>query len=70
MFELKAASRAAVVEEASACLASRLMVGPYERDDLNVFQKIIKSDSSLKNDQVRVHHREQGACSGEARFVK
>ncbi|CAN0556608.1 unnamed protein product, partial [Ectocarpus sp. 12 AP-2014] len=50
VFELKAASRAAVVEEASACLASRLMVGPYERDDLNVFQKITKADSSLRND--------------------
>ncbi|CBN78798.1 GTB1; RNA binding / hydrolase, acting on ester bonds, also similar to transcription elogantion facto [Ectocarpus siliculosus] len=54
VFELKAASRAAVVEEASTCLASRLMVGPYERDDLNVFQKVTKADSSLKNDQVRV----------------
>ncbi len=55
VFELKAAARAAVVEEASGALARRLAVGPYEREDLNVFQKIIKADSGsgLKHDQVR-----------------
>lgn len=51
--ELKAASRAAVVEEASRVLARRLAVGPYEREESSVFQKIIKADSERKYDQVR-----------------
>lgn len=52
--ELKAASRAAVVEEASRALARRLAAGPYEREELGVFQRIIKADSDLKLDQVMV----------------
>lgn len=53
VLEMKAASRAAVVEEASRALARRLAVGPYEREELSVFQKIIKADSELNYDQVR-----------------
>lgn len=52
--ELKAAARATVVEEASRALARRLAVGPYEREELSVFQKMIKADSELKYDQVSV----------------
>lgn len=52
--DLRAASRAAVVDEASLALARRLSVGPYEREDLSVFQRIIKADSELKYDQVCV----------------
>lgn len=54
VFDLKAAARAAVVEEASRAMERRLAVGPYEREDLNVLQKIIKADSRLKHDQVRL----------------
>eukprot|EP00903_Cladosiphon_okamuranus_P017486 g16106.t1 len=54
VFDLKAASRAAVVEEASRAMERRLSVGPYEREDLNVLQKIIKADSGQKYDQTRV----------------
>lgn len=53
VFELKSKARAAVVEEASRAMERRLRVGPYEREDLNVLQKIIKADSRLKHDQVR-----------------
>lgn len=58
--ELKAAARAAVVEEASGALARRLAVGPFEREDLTTFQKIIKGDSKLKHDQVRSTNLEGG----------
>ena len=53
VIDLKAAARAAVVEEASRAFERRLAVGPYERDDLTVLQKIIKADSGLRHDQVR-----------------
>ena len=53
VLDLKAAARAAVVDEASLALARRLAVGPYEREDLNVLQRIVKADSELKFDQVR-----------------
>lgn len=52
VFELKADARAAVVEEASLAMEKRLSVGPFEREDLNTFQKVIKADSNLKHDQV------------------
>lgn len=65
VFELKAAARAAVVEEASGALARRLAVGPFEREDLTTFQKIVKGDSKLKHDQVRTLHRPgKGARGG------
>lgn len=73
VLELKAASRAAVVEEASRALARRLAVGPYERQELSVFQKIIKADSELMYDQVCLRRRGMGSpvvatyCMGDAR---
>ena len=53
VLDLKSAARAAVVDEASRALARRLAVGPYEREDLNILQRIVKADSELKYDQVR-----------------
>lgn len=50
--DMRAAARAAVVEGASKALADRLSVGPYEREELTVFQRVIKADSGLKYDQV------------------
>lgn len=63
VFDLKAAARAAVVEEASRAMERRLCVGPYEREDLNVLQKIIKADSGLKHDQVRWEVAWEVACA-------
>lgn len=50
--ELRSAARSAVVSEASLAFQRRLEKGPYEREELAPFQKIIKTDSTLKLDQV------------------
>ncbi|CAM9633895.1 unnamed protein product, partial [Discosporangium mesarthrocarpum] len=52
--ELQSSARAAVVEEASIALEKRLAVGPFEREDLSVLERLTKADSKTKDDQLRV----------------
>ncbi|CAM9648035.1 unnamed protein product, partial [Ascophyllum nodosum] len=52
--ELRSAARTAIIQQASDALERRLAFGPYERQELSSFEKIIKADSVLKHDQMRV----------------
>ena len=59
--ELRSAARTAIIQQASDALERRLAFGPYERQELSSFEKIIKADSVLKHDQVSAQ-RSRGVC--------